>query len=43
MMSASAALSISFIEVAGITVDGVYHVTFVVCDDGRVMGSDVVM
>lgn len=39
---ASMAVSISFIEAASIAVDGVYHGTFVMCDDGRVLGASEV-
>lgn len=31
-----------FIEVAGVTVDGVYHVTFASCNHGRLLGVNVV-
>lgn len=41
-VSISAASSIGFIEVARIAVDGIYHVTFVVSDEGGVLQSNEV-
>ena len=41
-MPSSMAMGICFVEVASITMDGVYHVAFAICDDSWVMGSYVV-
>ena len=42
MVSSNMAASIGLVEVAGITVDGIYHVAFALCDDSRILGSNVV-
>ncbi len=42
MVSLSMAACIDLIEVAGVTVNGLCRVTFVVCHDGMMLGSDVV-
>ena len=36
------AAGIGFIEVSSIAVNGVNHVSFAVCDDGWILGSDVI-
>ena len=41
-MPFSMAAGIGFIEVTTITMDGVYHVAFAICDDGSILGSKVV-
>ena len=41
-MPSSAAAGIGFVQVASITMDGVYQVAFAICDDGWVLGSYVV-
>ncbi len=41
-MSSSMAVGVGLIEIASITVDVVYHVAFVICDDGKILGSNVV-
>ena len=41
-MPSSVAAGIGFVKVPSITMDGVYHVAFVICDDGWVLGSYVV-
>ena len=42
MASSSTAAGIGFVEVSGVAVYGVNHVAFAICDDGRILGSDVV-
>ena len=41
-MSSSATAGLGFAEVAGITVYSEFHVTGVVCDDGVVLGAEIV-
>ena len=42
MVSSSTAAGIGFVEVASITMDGIYHVAYAICNDGWVLGSYVV-
>ena len=42
VVSSCMAVGIGFVEVAGAAVYGVYHVAFAICDDGRILGSDLV-
>ena len=42
VVSSCTAVGIGFVEVAGIAVYGVYHVAFAICDDGWILGCDVV-
>ena len=41
-MPSSMAVGIGFVEVASITMDGIYHVAFAIYDEGWVLGSYVV-
>ena len=41
-MSSCMAAGIPFVEVAGVTVYGVYHVAFAISYDSRILGSNVV-
>jgi hypothetical protein len=36
------AAGIGFVEVSGVAVYGVNHVAFAICDDGRLLGSNIV-
>lgn len=40
MMSAGLASSFGFVDIASITVDEIYHVTFLVGDNSRILGSN---
>ena len=42
MVSSSVAVRIGLVEVASTAVDGIYHVAFAICDDSRILGSNVV-
>ena len=42
MVTSCAAAGIGFVEVAGIAVDGVYHVALAICDEGSILGSNIV-
>jgi hypothetical protein len=35
-------VGIGFVEVSGVAVYRVNHVAFAICDDGRILGSDLV-
>ena len=42
MVSSCTAAGIGFVEVSSVAVYGVNHVAFAVCDDGQILGSNVV-
>jgi hypothetical protein len=42
VVSSCTAAGIGFVEVSGVAVYGVNHVAFAICDDGRILGGDVV-
>ncbi len=41
-MSSSMAASVGFVELAGVSEDGIYHASFARCNDGQILGSNVV-